>query len=440
MKMIKEGGKLGSFIKSPETFIDKDVDFKGVVYRIKDLGNFSFIHVSTVKGILQCIIEENLGEMKEGSAIHIWGIVKKAQIKDKFIKPRNIEIAVTKFEILSNPEEVLPFDITKKKLNINNDVKFDLRMISMRYPREKAIFKIQEGLVHGLRNYFTSEGCVEIRTPKIVKAGAEGGANIFEIEYFGEKAYLTQSPQFYKEFCTGVFERVFEIGPVFRAEKHNTNRHLSEYTSVDVELGNIDSFYEIMEFETGALRSAFKNVSENYPYELELLGIELNEFSEIPVLKFSEVKEIIKKKYNVDNIEEFDLSPFEENKICEYIKKETGSEFVFVTHYPTSKRPFYAKDDPQNSEETLSFDLLYKGVEITTGGQRIHEYQKLLQKMQARGMKTENFEFFSVVHKYGLLPHGGFGMGLERLTQKVLGLDNVKSATMFPRDIHRLTP
>ena len=440
MELIKVGGKLAPFIKEPEQFLGKDVDFKGVVYRIKDLGNFSFIHVSTAKGILQCIVEGELGEVKEGSAVHIWGTVKKAEIKDKFITPRNIEIQVKKLEVLSTPEASLPFDITKKKLNINNDVKFDLRMISMRYPKERAIFKIQEGLVQGLRNYFVAEGCTEIRTPKIVKAGAEGGANIFEIEYFGEKAYLTQSPQFYKEFCAGVFERVFEIAPVFRAEKHNTNRHLSEYTSVDVELGNIESFHEIMEFEVGALQSAFNNLKENYQYELELSGVELSGFSEIPVLKFHEVKEIIKKEYKVDNLKEHDLSPFEENKICEYVKKETGSEFVFVTHYPSSKRPFYAKDDPENSEETLSFDLLYKGVEITTGGQRIHDYNELILKMKQRGMRHEEFEFFSVAHKYGLLPHGGFGMGLERLTQKVIGLDNVKSATMFPRDVHRLTP
>ena len=440
MKLIKIGGKLTPFIKEPEQFLGKDVDFKGVIYRIKDLVNFSFIHVSTVNGLIQCISEGELGEAREGSAVHIWWTVKKAEIKDKFIIPRNIEIQVKRLEVLSIPEAPLPFDITKKKLNINNDVKFDLRTISMRYPKERAIFKIQEGLVQGLRNFFTSEGCTEIRTPKIVKAGAEGGANIFEIEYFGKKAYLTQSPQFYKEFCTGVFERVFEIAPVFRAEKHNTNRHLSEYTSVDVELGNIDSFYEIMEFEVGALQSAFNNIKKNYQYELELLGIEIAVFSEIPVLKFYEVKEIIKREYKVDNQEEHDLSPFEENKIGEYIKKETGSEFVFVTHYPSSKRPFYAKDDPENTEETLSFDLLYKGVEITTGGQRIHDFKELIEKMKSRGMNPVDFEFFSVAHKYGLFPHGGFGMGLERLTQKVLGLDNVKLATMFPRDIHRLTP
>ncbi|MBT7611032.1 MAG: aspartate--tRNA(Asn) ligase [Bacteriovoracaceae bacterium] len=440
MRKITVSKKLESFINEPSKFVGKDVDFKGVVYRIKDLGNFSFVHVFTTNGILQCVLGESEVGVKEGCAVKINGLVKEAKIKDKFIFPRNIEVEVKEIVILSSPESTMPFDITKKNLNINNDVKFDLRMISMRFPMERAIFKIQEGLVQGLRNYFMSESCTEIRTPKIVKEGAEGGANIFEIEYFGERAYLTQSPQFYKEFCTGVFQKVFEIAPVFRAEKHNTNRHINEYTSVDIEIGNIESFYEIMEFELGAIQSAFKNLIKNYQYELELLDIKISEVGEIPVLKFNEVKEILKSKFKLQDIDKSDLSPVEESKICEYIKNKTGSDFVFVTHYPSEKRPFYAKDDPVNPVETLSFDLLYKGIEITTGGQRINEYQELVEKMHSRGMKPEDFEFFSVAHKYGLLPHGGFGMGLERLTQKVIGLDSVKLATMFPRDIHRLTP
>jgi nondiscriminating aspartyl-tRNA synthetase len=440
MKTITAAEKLKSFINEPSQFVGKDVDFKGVVYRIKDLGNFSFIHVFTTKGIVQCVLTVSGHKVREGCSVRVVGKVKETVIKDKFIYPRNVEVEVKKIEVLSSPESFMPFDITKKSLNINNDVKFDLRMLSMRYPLERAIFKIQEGLVHGLRKYFIEEDCTEIRTPKIVKEGAEGGANIFELEYFGEKAYLTQSPQFYKEFCTGVFQRVFEIAPVFRAEKHNTSRHINEYTSVDIELGNIESFYEIMEFEVGALQSAFSYLIENYEYEFEILGINLSFPSEIPALKFSEVKEILKNNFRLKDIEKSDLSPIEEQKICEYIKEETGSDFVFITHYPSVKRPFYAKDDPAKPNETLSFDLLYKGVEITTGGQRINEYTELVEKMESRGMNPKDFEFFSVVHKYGLLPHGGFGMGLERLTQKIIGLDSVKLATMFPRDINRLTP
>lgn len=440
MRKIKENSGISSFFKRPECFIDKYIDLKGMVYRVKDLGSFCFLHLSTLSGIIQCVLESNFSELKEGQTVHIKGVVKKANIKDKFIAYRDVEIHVENVEIVSCAIDAYPFDITKKKLNINNDTKFDLRAISMRHPKEKAIFKIQEGIVHGLRNYFISQGCTEIRTPKLVKAGAEGGANIFEIDYFGQTAYLAQSPQFYKEFCVGVFDRVFEIAPVFRAEKHNTSRHLNEYTSVDVELGNISSFYEIMEFEVGALKSALMNLETNYRYELDLLEITLPTLGDVPSIKFSEVKRIMKEEFNIKEIENNDLSPIEEIKICEYSKKETGSDFIFVTHYPSSKRPFYTKDDPENLNETLSFDLLFNGVEITTGGQRIHDYTELIDKMKLRGINLEDFEFYSNIHKYGIPSHGGLGMGLERLTQKIVGLDNIKQAVMFPRDISRLTP
>lgn len=440
MHLIGHSSLLAPFVENPQGFLGQEVNFKGTLYRKKDLGKFAFLHVATYRSIIQCIYTGDASFLHEGSSLEISGLVKKSQIKDPFLFPRNLEIEIKKLEVLSAVTETMPFDLTKKDLEVGNDSKFDLRMLSMRHPKERAIFKIQEGIALGLREYFSQNGLTEIRTPKIVKEGAEGGANIFEINYFGTPAYLTQSPQFYKEFCTGVFQRVFEIAPVFRAEKHNTSRHINEYTSVDVEIGLIESFHDIMSFEVGALKNCMNYLKQHYAYELAILEVTLPEVQEVPALKFSEAKEILASVFSIDEKEEPDLSPEEERKISEYMKTQTGSDFVFITHYPSVKRPFYAKDDPQNPAETLSFDLIFRGIEITTGGQRIHEYQELVNKMKARGMNPVKFEFFSVAHKYGLPPHGGFGLGLERLTQKILGLESVKLATMFPRDIGRLSP
>jgi len=238
----------------------------------------------------------------------------------------------------------------------------------------------------------------------------------------------------------GVFERVFEIAPVFRAEKHDTARHLNEYTSVDFEMGFIESFEEIMQMETRMLRFVMEFLKEQYVPELELLKLQLPEISSIPAVKFSEAKEMVAKVYHREIKDLLDFEPEEEKLLCELIKKQTGSEFVFVTHYPSAKRPFYAKDSEENREETLSFDLLFRGLEVTTGGQRIHNYREQVAKMEDRGMNIGAFESYLMMHKTGMPPHGGLGLGLERLTAKLLHQDNVRLSTLFPRDINRVAP
>ncbi len=436
---MRYGGNMQEFFNSiteGSTF-----ESRGVVYRLKKFKDFCFIHINLNNTFIQAIFEGELPDnLTEQSSIAFKGAFQAAQIKDSLIKPSSFELKITALKVLSSPYKSFPFDITKKELNINNDILFDQRAMSMRHPKIKAIFKIQEAIVIGFRSYLDKNHFTEIRTPKIVKAGAEGGANIFELNYFGEKAYLAQSPQFYKEFCCGVFQKVFEIGPVFRAEKHNTTRHLNEYTSMDIEMGPIESFIEIMDLEENILKEIISTIKVRCPREIELLNLALPEIVNIPRLTFSEVKEIMLTEFGINETEETDLSPIEEVKICEYIKKTTGSEFVFVTAYPSSKRPFYAMENSVNPNETESFDLLFRGVEITTGGQRIHQYEQILEKMIKRGMNPLDFEFFTDAHQYGLPPHGGFGLGLERLTQKIIGLDNIKEATMFPRDCVRLFP
>ena len=238
----------------------------------------------------------------------------------------------------------------------------------------------------------------------------------------------------------GVFDRVFETAPVFRAEKHNTKRHLNEYTSLDFEMGYIDGFEDVMAMETGYLQYAMALLEKEYQRELKVLGITLPKVDQIPAVKFSDIKEKVAEKYQHKMRNPFDLGPEEEILIGQYAKEEWDSDFVFVTHYPSKKRPFYAMDDPEDTRYTLSFDLLFKGMEITTGGQRIHDYQKLVDKIAVRGMEQDGMEQYLATFKHGMPPHGGLGIGLERLTMKLVGEDNVRETTLFPRDLSRLEP
>ena len=238
----------------------------------------------------------------------------------------------------------------------------------------------------------------------------------------------------------GVFDRVFETAPVFRAEKHNTKRHLNEYTSLDFEMGYIDSFTDLMEMETGFLQYTMRLLETEYQKELDLLGITLPDAKRIPTVRFDKAKKLVAEKYNRQIRNPYDLEPEEEHLIGQYFKEEYNADFVFVTHYPSKKRPFYAMDDPEDTRFTLSFDLLFHGLEITTGGQRIHDYQQLCDKIAARGMSEEGMEFYLNTFQCGMPPHGGLGIGLERLTMKLVGEDNVRETTLFPRDLSRLEP
>ena len=238
----------------------------------------------------------------------------------------------------------------------------------------------------------------------------------------------------------GVYDRVFETGPVFRAEKHNTPRHLNEYTSLDFEMGYIDGFEDVMAMETGFLQYTMTLLEREYAKELKILGINLPKTDQIPTVRFDEAKQRVAEKYDRKIRNPYDLEPEEEVLISRYFKEEYDADFVFVTHYPSKKRPFYAMDDPADPKFTLSFDLLFRGMEITTGGQRIHDYQMLLDKMKSRGMTAEGMEHYLMIFQYGMPPHGGLGIGLERLTMKLLGETNVRETTLFPRDLGRLEP
>ena len=429
LRELLEAGRIGT-----------EVRVNGAIHTIRDMGTVAFIILRKREGLVQCVYEEgvskfNLKDVKEADTVEVSGMLERSEKA-----PNGIEIRLGELKILSEPAEPMPLPISKWKLNTSLEAKLNYRPISLRNIRERAKFRIQEGIVSGFRDFLYQEGFTEIHTPKIGAKSAEGGANLFRLEYFHRPAILQQSPQFYKQMMVGVFDRVFETAPVFRAEKHNTKRHLNEYTSLDFEMGYIDGFEDIMAMETGFLQYMMAMLAKDYAKELKILNITLPDVSKIPAVRFDEIKRLVAEKYDRKIKNPFDLEPEEEMLISRYAKEEWDADFVFVTHYPSKKRPFYAMDDPADSTYTLSFDLLFRGMEITTGGQRIHDYHELLAKMEKRGMTDEGMEQYLSAFKHGMPPHGGLGIGMERLTMKMMNEDNVRETTLFPRDLSRLEP
>ena len=437
---VKEKKTIGISEILSGDYVGKTIKMNGAVHNIRDMGEFAFVILRKAEGLVQCVYEEgktdfDLKELKEESAVEVTGVV---ALEER--APQGFELRLTGIRVLSQPSEVMPIAINKWKMNTSLETRLSLRPVSLRNVRERAKFKVQEGIVRGFREFLSSQGFTEVHTPKIVSRGAEGGANVFKLNYFNKKAELGQSPQFYKQMMVGVFDRVFEVAPVFRAEKHNTTRHLNEYIGLDFEMGYIDSFEDVMAMETGFLKYTMELLKKDYKKELDMLDIDLPSITQIPQVRFDEAKQLVSEKYNRKIRNPFDLEPEEEVLIGRYFKEEYDSDFVFVTHYPSKKRPFYAMDDPADERFTLSFDLLYKGLEITTGGQRIHDYQMILEKMAKRGMDPEDIKDYLMIFKYGMPPHGGLGIGLERLTMRLLDEQNVRETSLFPRDVTRLEP
>ena len=433
----QEEAELEDLLKAEE---GTTIILEGAVHSVRDMGEIAFVILRKKEGLIQTVWEEGktdleLSEIREGDYIHVTG-----QVKDEERAPHGKEVRLSTISHLSHVSCPLPLPIDKWKLNTSLEAKLDRRSLSLRNIRERARFRIQEGIVRGFRDFLYEQGFTEIHTPKIGAKSAEGGANMFRLSYFHRPAVLQQSPQLYKQMMVGVFDRVFETGPVFRAEKHNTRRHLNEYTSLDFEMGYIHSFLDICAMETGFLQYTMNLLEKEYSKELKLLNITLPDVEKIPYVRFDEAKRLVSEKYKRKIRNPFDLEPEEEDLIGKYFKEEYNADFVFVTHYPSKKRPFYAMDDPEDTRYTLSFDLLYHGLEITTGGQRIHDLNMLEEKIQAKGMTEEGLEQYLDAFRFGMPPHGGLGIGLERLTMQLLGEDNVREACLFPRDMSRLEP
>jgi nondiscriminating aspartyl-tRNA synthetase len=413
--------------------VGETVTVQGAVHRIRDVGGITFVVVRDREDLLQAVAESADG-LEEGSWVRITG-----EVVPEPRAPRGVDLRIEEIEVVAQPVEPLPIVINKRVLNLSLNEKLNRRPIALRHPRERAIFTIQAALAGSFRRRLGDQGFTEIRTPKIVSVGAEGGANLFSLEYFGKPAFLAQSPQLYKQFMVGVFERVFEVGPVYRAEKHNTSRHLNEYVSLDIEMGFIRDHRDVMATEAGLLRAMLADVSTECEDELALLEVTLPEVGEIPAVTMEQAAELAERELGRE-VSRDDLDPKAEEAVSRWALAELGSEFLFVTHYPEAKRPFYAMDDPEDPGKTRSFDLLLRGLEVTTGGQRIHSFDEQVEKMRRFGLDPADFEHFLMLHRHGVPPHGGLAIGLERLTMKLLGLENVREAALFPRDIDRLTP
>ena len=430
---------LGSFgISDALANIGKVVDFRACVHRIRKMAGVSFIVVRTSNCVLQTVYSEkdckdSIQGLREGYFVWVKGTLTENP-KDF----NGVELVLSDIRLISTPAAELPLKIAQGRLNCSIDTKLDNRVAALRNPYERAIFKLQEGLVHGMHVFMKANGFTEIHTPKIVAQGAEGGANIFRLDYFHKNAFLNQSPQFYKQACVGVFDRVYEIAPVYRAEKHATSRHINEYIGLDFEMGYIDSMYDVMAMETAMLRSIMEYIKENYAYEIKLLEADVPTIKDIPSIKFIDAIKLLRG----DSVggKKFDLDPEDEVNLGKYAKEHFDSDFIFVTHFPSSKPPFYAMNSREDPKEAYKFDLLFRGLEITSGGQRIHDYDEQVAKMLAQGLDPADFKSYLDAHKYGLPPHGGLGIGLERLLMKLLNKSNIRETSMFPRDINRLIP
>lgn len=431
-----------------ESFKDKKVLLKGWVKTRRDHGKLIFIDLRDRSGVVQLVINPKVSDeayktalnISPESVIEIEGVVKErptATINED-LETGKIEIGVETLKVLEKAN-TLPFDMGGEVLNLELPTLLDHRGLTLRHPKVYSIFKIQETIAKTFRNTLVGEKFTEIFVPTLVPSATEGGAEVFAVDYYDKKAFLAQSPQMYKQIMTSIFERVFTIAHAYRAEPSVTTRHLSEYVSLDAEVGFINSWEDLMDMAEKVVKSMIDVVGTENKREIKILGAELPEIkNKIPRVKIKEAQEIILKRTKRDHRNEPDLDPSDEKEICRWAEEETGAPFVFITHYPVKKRPFYTMPDKNDPEATLSFDLLGVSEEWVTGGQRINNYEQLLEHVNKWGNKPENFEIYLQSFAYGMPPEGGFAMGLERITKDILGLSNIREASLFPRDMERI--
>ncbi len=422
--------------------VGERVRLLGWVHHIRQLGSISFLLLRDRTGLCQAVTAEperfKLNQIQRESIVELLG-----RVKPEPQARQGVELELEELKILITPVAPLPFEVnrSRKKLNLKLDMLLDHRAFSLRNPEFGAVFRVQAEIVNTFREFLRQAGFLEVHTSKIIAAGTEGGTALFPIQYFEQKAYLAQSPQFYKQMLVGAgYERVFEVGFVYRAEDHATSRHINEYLSLDYEMGFIQSFRDVTRLENQLLKVMVEKLKNNCAAELEILGARLPEVGEIPELHFRDARAILKKDYGRNTEGMIDLDPEAERQLCDYAGKVYNSEFIFITHYPRKTRPFYTMWDPDDPEYTFGFDLLFRGLEVTTGSQRIHDYNMLVENIRRFGLQPENYDFYLEIFKYAVPPHGGLAIGAERLTQQFLGLANVREASLFPRDRFRLTP
>jgi nondiscriminating aspartyl-tRNA synthetase len=422
--------------------VGEHVMLAGWLHALRRLGGINFLVLRDARGTMQVVVDTpealaGLEGLLPETVLTVEGdVVAEPQA------PGGLEIHHPTFTVLSPVRDPLPVTINKPTVKATLPVFLDNAPVGLRHPDKRALFRLSAGVMAGFRATLTGLGFTEIQTPKLVESATEGGANVFPVGYFGRQAYLAQSPQFYKQTMVGIFERVFEVAPVFRAEPHETIRHINEYVSLDAEMGFIRDHHDVMAVLTQVIRGILAHLQANYAPELAQLNVKLPVVpDEIPSIYFPEAQDLILKLHAEDARGEPDLAPQHERWLGEWAKEQSNSDFLFVTGYPMVKRPFYTHPNPDDPRYSNSFDLLFRGTELVTGGQRLHLYQDYLDSAAAHGFKDLTpFESYLEAFKYGMPPHGGFAIGLERFIMQLLGLDNIRLATLFPRDINRLAP
>ncbi|MEJ2358446.1 MAG: aspartate--tRNA(Asn) ligase [Deinococcales bacterium] len=415
------------------TRVGETVTLQGWVHNRRDLGGIQFLLLRDRSGLVQCVFERTELPLHE-SCVRVRGTV---VANDR--APGGVEVQAEALEVVSRASAPPPVEIPKEEWHANPDTLLEYRHVTVRGLKAQAVLKVQAELVAAFRAYLDARDFTEVFTPKLVAAGAESGANLFEVDYYGKRAYLAQSPQLYKQIMVAVFERVYEVAPVFRAEPSHTSRHLAEYLSLDVEFGFIRDENDVMDLQEGLFKAMMARVAERCSPQLELLGAEApgtdRAFPRIPLL---EARRLVAERYGHETGGK-DLDPEAERLLGRWAREEHGSDFVFVTKFPQAARPFYTYPE-EDGELTRGVDLLFRGVEITSGGQRVHDYDMLLGELAKRHMDPEAFRGYLDVFRHGMPPHGGFAAGAERLTALLLGIPNVRFARAFPRDGSRIQP
>jgi len=408
------------------------VEVAGWVHRVRNLGGIVFIILRDRSGFIQLVSDTEFNPSLE-SVIRARGV-----LSDNAKAPGGREIVLQEYELLSEAESNLPIAVNQDPGLLGLETILDNRMISIRNPKLLSIFRLQAGCIRAFGDFFRGEGFTEIKTSKIIGGGSESGTNLFSMDYFGKTAYLAQSPQLYKQtMVASGLERVFEIGHAYRAEKHETPRHINEYVSLDIEMGFIDSEKPLMEIERSFMAYLFETIGRENQSELNTWNATLpspDSCARIPIIAHEEARNIVKRETGERAI---DINPEAERILCNWANREAGIPMLFINEFPRRKRPFYTYPVGQ---KTMSFDLLFRGLEITTGGRRINDYSMLKEALAKFGMVESELGSYVDIFRYGCPPHGGFAIGLERITQKILNLTNVKEATLFPRDRRRISP
>ena len=424
-----------------KSHVGERVRVQGWLQAWRKLGGVHFLVLRDGWGAVQAISEQEaelapLAGLGLETVLAVEGVVvAEAQA------PNGVELRELALEVITPVAEPLPLPLNKREIKASLPTLLDHAVIANRHPARRAVFRLAAGAMAGFRATLAARGFTEIQTPKIVASATESGSNVFQLDYFGRPAYLAQSPQFYKQIMVGVFQRVFEVGPVFRAEPHDTTRHVNEYVSLDVEMGFIDDHFTVMAMVSEVIAGILDTLQTGYAAELGLLAARLPVApARIPHIHFHDAQELIWQRHGVDVRGEPDLSPQDERWLGAWAQETHGSDFLFVIGYPMSKRPFYTYPDPERPAYSRSFDLLFRGVELITGGQRLHRYEDYVAALNRLGYPLEPFATYLEAFRYGMPPHGGFAIGLERLLMQLLDLPNLRLATLFPRDLTRLAP